>query len=283
MLPIDWSTLGLQLVAFFVILACTIAGSRGVTTQGESQLSMIGLWGSRLLLLVTGQGERFVVSAFVLTAGASAILIGQFIFHDFPYSGDEWSYFLQAEIFSQGRLQVDSPAHPRFFDVWAMVNNGKFYAWAPPGWPLLLLLGVLLGVPWLVNPVFSALTLLVVYHLGVLVYDRSTSLLALFFMLFSPFFIFHSASYLAHPSSLLFIALSVFFYARGIERHASRDFLLAGLCGSMSFLIRPFDQVAVFSPLGAYLLLLVLRREVSVRQSVVWHGPRRRCAADAGV
>jgi hypothetical protein len=270
-LPIDWSTLGLQLMAFFAILACAIAGSRGVTTQRESQLSMIGLWVSRLLLPITAQGERFVVFAFVLTAGVSAILIGQFIFQDFPYSGDEWSYFLQAEIFSRGHLQVDSPAHPRFFDVWAMVNNGKFYAWAPPGWPLLLLPGALLGVPWLVNPVLGALTLLVVYRLGVLVYNRSTSLLALFFMLFSPFFILHSASYLAHPSSLLFIVLSVFFYARGMERHASHDFLLAGLCGSMSFVIRPFDQMAVFSPLGAYLVLLVLRKEMAVRQ-LLWFG-----------
>jgi hypothetical protein len=48
-----------------------------------------------------------------------------------------------------------------------MVNNGKFYAWAPPGWPLLLLPGILLGVPWLVNPVLGALTLPVVYRLGV--------------------------------------------------------------------------------------------------------------------
>ena len=39
----------------------------------------------------------------------------------------------------------------------------------------------------------------------------------------------------------------------------------------MSFLIRPFDQVAVGSPLGAYLLVLVWRREVAVRQ-LVWFG-----------
>jgi Dolichyl-phosphate-mannose-protein mannosyltransferase len=268
-LSIDWSTLGLQLGAFVVILAYAIAGSRGVTTQRESQLSIIGLWVSRILLPVTSHREWFLVSAFVLAAGISAMLIGQFIFQDFPFSGDEWSYFLQAEIFSRGRLQVDSPPHPRFFDVWAMVNNGKFYSWAPPGWPLLLLPGILLGVPWLVNPVLSALTLLIVYRLGELVYDRATSLLALFFMLFSPFFILHSASYLAHPSSLFFIALCVFFYARGIEKEASRDFFLAGLCGSMSFLIRPFDQVAIFSPLGAYLLLLVLKRKVAVRQ-LLW-------------
>jgi hypothetical protein len=269
-LPIDWSTLWLQLVAFCAILACALAGSRGVATRRESQLSMIGLW-VRRLLPITKHGGRFVISALVLTAGVFAILIGQFIFQDFPYSGDEWSYFLQAEIFSRGRLHVESPPHPKFFDVWGMVNNGRFYAWAPPGWPLLLVPGILLGVPWLVNPVIGALTLFVVYRIGMLVYGRSAALLAPFFMLFSPFFLLHSASYLAHPSSLLFITLSVFFYARGIEGKASRDFLLAGLCGSMSFLIRPFDQVAVFSPLGAYLLLLVLKRKVAVWQ-LLWFG-----------
>jgi Dolichyl-phosphate-mannose-protein mannosyltransferase len=271
MLPIDWTTLGLQFGAFVVILVCAIAESRGVTTQRESQLSIIGLWVSRVLLPMTNHRERFVASAFVLAAAVSAMLIGQFIFQDFPYSGDEWSYFLQAEIFSRGRLQVDPPPHPRFFDVWGMVNNGRFYSWAPPGWPLLLQPGVLLGAPWLVNPVLGALTLLVIYRLGELVYDRATSLLALFFMLFSPFFILHSASYLSHPSSLFFIALCVFFYARGIEREASRDFFLAGLCGSLSFLIRPFDQVAIFSLLGAYLLLLVLKRKVAVQQ-LLWLG-----------
>jgi Dolichyl-phosphate-mannose-protein mannosyltransferase len=137
--------------------------------------------------------------------------------------------------------------------------------------PLLLVPGILLGVPWLVNPMIGALTLLVVYRLGMLVYGRSAALLAPFFMLFSPFFLLHSASYLAHPSNLLFIALFVFFYVRGIEGRASRDFLLAGLCGSMSFLIRPFDQVAVFSPLGAFLLLLVLKRKVAVWQ-LLWFG-----------
>jgi hypothetical protein len=232
---------------------------------------MLGLWVSRVLLPMIRHSERLAVSALVLTAAVSAILIGHFVFQDFPYSGDEWSYFLQAEIFSRGRLHVDSPPHPRFFDVWAMVNNGKFYAWAPPGWPLLLLPGILLGVPWLVNPVLSALTLLVVYRIGVLVYDKPTSVLALCFMLFSPFFVLHSASYFAHPSSLLFIALFVFFYAKGIERAASRDFFLAGICGSMSFLIRPFDQMAIFSPLGAYLLLLALKRRVTVRQ-LLWFG-----------
>jgi hypothetical protein len=113
-----------------------------------------------------------------------------------------------------------------------------------------------------VNPLIGALTLLSVYALGRLVYSASVALLAVFFMLFSPFFRLHSASYFAHPSSLLFITLFVFFCARGITRQTDHDFLWAGLCGSMSFLIRPFDQVVVFCPLGAYLVLLVLLSNV---------------------
>jgi hypothetical protein len=263
--------LALQLGAFLVVIGGIIAGYRRVMPGGKNWLNVVGLWGSRVSSCITGQHDWFIVVLFVCTAGVSAVLIGTLIFQNFPLTGDEWSYFLQAQIFSRGRLQVDSPTHPRFFDVWAMVNNGKFYAWAPPGWPFLLTPGMVLGVPWLVNPAAGALTLLIVYRLGQLVYNRVVSVLALVFMLFSPFFLLHSASYFAHPSSLLFITLFVFFYAKGIESQASRAFLLTGLCGSMSFLIRPFDQVAVGSPLGAYLLVLVWRREVAVRQ-VVWFG-----------
>jgi hypothetical protein len=264
-LSIDWHTLDLQLAALWVIVAGALTARQGVTRRRMSCFSALSSWKNRLAPLVRRYGERCVVAGLAFAGGVCAILIGKFIFDDFPYSGDEWSYILQAEIFSQGRLHANSPAYPRFFDVWGVVNNGKLYAWAPPGWPLLLALGVLLQVPWLVNPLIGALTLLSVYALGKLVYNASVALLAVFFMLFSPFFLLHSASYFAHSSSLLFITFFVFFCARGIERQTRHDFLWAGLCGSMSLLIRPFDQVVAFCPLGAYLLLLARRGHLVVR------------------
>ena len=133
MLPIDWHTLALQLVALWVIVASALAGRQGVASWWVWGLGSIGSWGHPLISLVLRRGERCVVAGLVFTGGVFAILIGKFIFDDYPYSGDEWSYVLQAEIFSHGRLHANSPAHPRFFDVWGMVNNGKFYAWAPPG------------------------------------------------------------------------------------------------------------------------------------------------------
>ena len=271
MLPIDWHTLALQLAALLVMVAGALVAFRGVAKRRASWFSTIGLWGSRYAAPALRGGGPFVVAGLACAGGVLAMLIGQCIFADYPYSGDEWSYVLQAQIFSQGRLHANSPAHPRFFDVWGMVNDGKFYAWAPPGWPLLLAAGFWLQVPWLVNPVLGALTLWGVYCLGRLVYNTSVALLAVFFMLFSPFFLLHSASYFAHPSSLLFVTLFVCCCARGIERKSTRDFLWAGLCGSTSFLIRPFDQVAACGPLAAYLLLLTWRGDVTLRQ-LVWFG-----------
>jgi hypothetical protein len=235
-LPINWYTLELQLAVLWLFVASALAGLQGFPRRRISWFSTIGSWGNHFASLVLRWGERCIVVGLVFTGGAFAILIGKFIFDDYPYSGDEWSYFLQAEIFSQGHLHVNSPLHPRFLDVWGMVNDGKFYAWTPPGWPLLLVSGILLQVPWLVNPLVAALTRLSVYYLGRLVYNASVALLAVLFMLLSLFFLLHSASYFAHSSSLLFITLCVFFGARGIERKTKREFLWAGLCGSMSFL-----------------------------------------------
>src|SRR5262245_9966775 len=170
-LVIDWLTLELQLAVLLVIVAGALAGLWGVARQQISWLSAIGSWRKRLASLVLRWGERFVVAGLVFTCGVLAMFIGKVIFDNYPYSVDEWSYYLQAEIVSQDCLHGISPTHRQFFDVWGMVNNGKYYAWAPPGWPLLLASGILLQVPWLVNPVMGALTLLSVYCLGRLLYN----------------------------------------------------------------------------------------------------------------
>jgi hypothetical protein len=153
---------------------------------------------------------------------------------------------------------ANSPAHPWFFDGWRMVNTGQCYAWAAPGWPSLLASGTLLQIPWLVNPLIGALTLLSAYSLGRLVYNGSVALLVAFCRFFSPFPLLHSVSYFAHPNSLLGITLFVFCCARETELQTNHEFLWVNLCSSMYFLIRSFDQVVGFCLLGAYLLLLVL-------------------------
>jgi hypothetical protein len=99
-LPIAWHTLELQLAALLVIVASAFIRFQGVARHQISWFSAIGSCGNRLASFVLRWGERCAVAGLVCTGGVFAILIGKFIFDDYPYSGDEWSYFLQAEIFS---------------------------------------------------------------------------------------------------------------------------------------------------------------------------------------
>ncbi|MBI4640452.1 MAG: glycosyltransferase family 39 protein [Candidatus Tectomicrobia bacterium] len=200
-----------------------------------------------------------LVSAFI-----AILLISQLILQDFPNSGDEWAYLSQARIFSTGRLSVDSPPNRAFFEVAWMINNGKFYAKYPPGWPLILTPGILLGAPWLINPLLGIVTLVVLYRLGLLIFNsQPVALAAVGLTASSPFFLFQSASYWAHTSSLLFISLFVLFSLKGMREKWLWDFVLAGLCGAVSFLIRPFDQMIISALLGSWLLLLLWRKEIS--------------------
>src|SRR5262249_30612645 len=135
----------------------------------------------------------------------------------------------------------------------------------PPGWPALLAVGVLLGVPRLVNPLLGAGTLLLLYAMGKRLYTPHIGLLAALFALASPYFLFNTASYFAHTASLFFVALLLFLLMQGWEERRSWYFLLAGLSGSAAFLVRPFDQCAVLIPVGLCLIVARLQKQLGTQ------------------
>jgi hypothetical protein len=85
---------------------------------------------------------------------------------DFPDSGDEYAYMISAQLFSEGRLWVPSPEPREFFRQNHVINDGHYYGKYPPGWPLILSLGVLLKAPWLINPLCGMLTLVLIHRMA---------------------------------------------------------------------------------------------------------------------
>lgn len=178
-----------------------------------------------------------------------------------PNSGDEYAYLVSAEIFSRGRLAVPSPPQPEFFDVVHVVNDGKFYGKYPPGWPLLLTAGILLKVPWLVNPVLGALTILVLYELARRHFSLKAANVLALLSLANPFLVFNSASYFSHTSCLLFVALGFLFLFNVTSRPGDlASWAALGLSVGVAFTIRPFTVVVLFALPGLYLLYITLRR-----------------------
>ena len=176
--------------------------------------------------------------------------IAKVVLEGMPHVQDSVAYLFQAKIFALGRLWAPLPPHPEFFaHEFIVMRDGRWFGKYPPGWPLLLALGVLAGAPWAVNPVCAALSLLVLYRLGREIYRPRVGLLASVLGVTSPFLLFLSGSMMAHPSGLLFILLFAWMYWRATGPHRSNyASALAGAAIGMACLIRPYSALVAAFP-----------------------------------
>jgi hypothetical protein len=153
-----------------------------------------------------------IITALLLALGTL------FIYHDHPLAMDEYAAYFQSRVFAAGQLHGRFPAAlldwliPRGFqDYFLNVSRatGDVIEAYWPGFALLLTPFTWAGVPWLCNPVISALTLLVIHRLALELFDdREAAGFALLLTIASPVIFANGISYYSMPAHLL--ANSVF-------------------------------------------------------------------------
>lgn len=183
-------------------------------------------------------------------------LFSFFIFKHIPHINDEIAYLFQAKIFKMGRLYATSPCIKEAFYFTHIINNEKWYSQYPPGYPALLLLGLLLHVPWLINPFFAALSIVLFYYLGKEIYDSHVGLLAALFGAISIWFLLMSSSMMSHTTCMFFTSLFLLFLFRSFRKPSITNGLLAGFGLGMAFLIRPYTVIFLSFP---FLFLYALK------------------------
>jgi hypothetical protein len=137
----------------------------------------------------------------------AAVLITSWItlsvFDGVPHDRDSVAYLFQARLFASGAVTAPAPSMPEFFkEDFIVQHNGRWFGKYPPGHPLVLALGVLVGAPWLVGPVLAGIAVPLLGHLGSILYGRGIGVAAAVLLVTSPFFLFMSGSYLAHTTAL---------------------------------------------------------------------------------
>ncbi len=215
-------------------------------------------WGSTLDRI--GGGRLILVIC--LLAFLSTAAVSYFAFERLPHLEDEVAYLFQAKTLALGRLTVLSPAQPdAFWTPFVIDHEGKRFGKYPPGWPAVLALGVLVRLPWLVNPLLAALALYLVYRLGRTLYDERVGVLAAALGLFSPLFWVLGGSFLSHLASLVWLLLFSLWFVWAAQGERRRWYALgAGVALGAAFLTRSLTAVAYALPFIAYSLVQVLRR-----------------------
>ncbi|HMA28684.1 MAG TPA: glycosyltransferase family 39 protein, partial [Thermoanaerobaculia bacterium] len=205
-----------------------------------------------------GRSALFAAGLAILAASLSAFL-GQRVFEGAPHVADGISYAFQGKIFAAGRPWLDPPAVPDAFKAQnILLNATRWCGIYPPGFPLLLAAGWLLGVPSLVNPILLGLAVVGVFRLGKILFDETTGLFGALLLSVSPFALLMGASFMGHVAGLCVFTWCLTFLAESCTGRRARPLFLAGFLGAFGVVVRP--QAAVFFLLPALLGTLIVRR-----------------------
>jgi hypothetical protein len=175
------------------------------------------------------------------------------VYHDYPFSMDEYAAVFQAKIFASGRLFAQLP---RDLIDWLVVRgfNGSFLVASPetgraighywPGFALLLAPFEFFKVPWLCNASLSGVAILLIHWITLeITGDRRAAGWALLFTVASGVFVADALSYYsmqAHlTANLLFVAL--------LLKPSRYRALGAGFVGSLALILHNPVPHALFA------------------------------------
>ncbi len=249
----------IQLVSLANVVLMVMALPRASLTSIEQRFG-------RLVRLRAGQeDEPISLDRYALLAAlwvtVVAALLSFFSYGRHPHVPDEVAYLLQARFMANGAIAMPAPLVPEGFDIYLMeFDGGRWFPSTPPGWPAILAVGELLGIPWLVNPLLAGANVLLAYLVIQGLYNRSNARAALFLLCISPWHIFMAMNFMTHTFTLtcaLFATLAII-----LARKTSRSLWgwLGGFAVGMASLIRPLEGLIVAALLGLWALGLGGRR-----------------------
>lgn len=192
-----------------------------------------------------------------------------------PLFIDELSQLFQARIFASGRLWLPEPEHPEFTSILHIIDDrGKWFSQFPPGGPLMMVPGVVVNAPWLVDPFAGAVSAALFWGIARRIEPRpAVALGASLLMATAPFVAFLASSHMNHATCAMWILVAVYALTRMTEgdhdgtSSTTRSMFaaLAGFAFGVAASIRPVDAFAFAFPAGLWMLLRAARRPAFVR------------------
>ena len=196
-----------------------------------------------------------------VVALASSALLAWLAVEFVPHVEDELAYLFQARTFLGGHLTAPSPPAGLAdgLDYYLLTqSDGQWMAVTTPGWPAVLTLGVLLGQPWLLNPVLAAVSVWLTYQICARWSTMETAGMTAIMLAVSPWFLGSAATLMPHLAALTFTLLAWWVLSKSSERVPALFF--AGLLMGLVFTIRQLEAVLVGTLTGVVLLYLLWQR-----------------------
>jgi len=205
---------------------------------------------------------------------AASWYVGTALFDRAPHILDAIAYTFQSKMFVAGMLTA-TPPPPSVLHAFPMpfsaIYRDRWFIQYPPGTAALQGLGLLVGLPWLVQPLLAAGAVVLIVLTAGRQYGPGTALLVLGLLVTSPFLLLTAGSFLSHVPALFFASVALYAATRYAERPALGWAALVAVGLGLAFLTR--EVVGVLFGLTVILAGLThgfaLRGRAVVRDIVV--------------
>ncbi|WP_377194673.1 hypothetical protein [Ruegeria meonggei] len=206
------------------------------------------------------QAPRLPVSGLALFATLASAVLAWTAFDRVPHVEDELCYLFQARIFAGGALWSPAPpeaAQPALEYFLLDIRDDRWLSVFAPGWSAILSIGVLIGAPWLINPLLTGASVWLTHDILRRTVSQERADLVALLMATSPWVLAVGASLMAHSATVFMILVGLWCLLRAGPGSTLRNVALtfvAGLALGWVFVIRPLDGVIVGGLAGLWLL-----------------------------
>ncbi|MEP7002900.1 MAG: hypothetical protein ABI969_20585, partial [bacterium] len=263
-----WSEAVRQWFVWNVIIA-VVAIALGVAFSDRIELAI-----ARAASWLLAPGPRTFAIAVGVATCALALYFGWRLFEWQPVVGDEFSQRFQSRLLSMGRMFAHTQQPAEFFSTRETLEmNGRWFAQFPIGGPAILAIGVLVGVPALINPALAGIAAVALYRFAAAIGDEVTARLAAILFVLSPFVLFMAGSEMNHVSTLALVSLALaalprWAAAESVAQARSAAAVVGGGLG-IAATIRPLDAAVVGVAIGVFQLRIALRSRLHLRSLLV--------------
>lgn len=206
------------------------------------------------------------IPTLALCAGAALFVtvtahaLGGIFFAHLPLTVDTAAQIAHAKMLLTGRWYL--PSHPlrEFFDMYMMINNGRWYSQYPPGHVLVLAAGIYFKQRSYVNPVLGGLTVLAIYGLALELYGRRVARIAVVLAAGCVYMIVMSSEFMSNATALLTGTLFLWAYFRMLKRPDWNTGLWGGAALGFCFITRPYTALTLALPYIIHSMYLLLAR-----------------------
>ncbi len=197
----------------------------------------------------------FLFSAVWVTALAAFL---NFVFYEqHPHLQDEVGYLFHARFLANGAMKLPAPPIREAFEVYLMQFQGdNWFPSCPPGWPAMLALGIVVGFPWLVNPILAGINVVLAGLFFQEIYGKKVARLGVLLLCISPWYLFMGMNFMPHMFTLTCTLIALISVALAMRTGKNTWSWIGGGAVGMGSLIRPLDGVIVALILGIWVIAI---------------------------